>query len=59
VAVTAVRTGDVVVIPQGLTAPHGYRLLPDIKVGQAGHTSRRIKLVYLLFKQANSDHLAI
>src|SRR5262249_29458196 len=58
-AVAAGGTRNVVIPPQRLAHAHGHRFLPDVKMSQPRHLGRQIKLVHLLFEQANLQHLAI
>ena len=57
--VTAVGAGDVVIGAKGFARSDGDRFLADIEVGEAGHQGARVKVVHLVFEQANPEHLPI
>src|SRR5262249_1674138 len=58
-AVAAVRTRNVVIPPQRLAHAHANRFLSNIEMCETRHLGRQIKLVHLLFEQADLQHLAI
>src|SRR5579862_1683205 len=59
VSMATMCTGDVVVDAQRLANAHGDGLFSAVEMRQSGHKRTRIEFVHLLFKQANSHHLAV
>ena len=58
-AVTAVRAGDVVVVPQRLADADGDGFFADIQVREARHQRAGVQIVHLLLEQANHQHLPV
>src|SRR5215831_17229954 len=57
--VPAVRAGDVVGVLQRFTNPHGHGFFADVQVRQPRHERARVKLIHLLFEQADAYHLPV
>ena len=55
----AVGAGDVVVPAQRLAYAYSYGFLSAVQVGQAGHPGGDIKLIDMLFENADFEHLLV
>jgi hypothetical protein len=54
-----VRAGDVILIGKLSTNTNCYGLFTRIRVRKPGHLGVCVKLIHLVFKGTNADHLAI
>ena len=59
VPVAAMRAGDVIVLAQRLANTDRHGFLADIEMRETRHDGARVKVIDLLFEQANGHHLAI
>jgi len=57
--VTAMRAGDVVILPQRLAHTYRDSFFPTVEVSQAWHSGGLIELVDMLLEMTDGEHLLV